>query len=41
MTIMSIAPDRSFLERVASVLSSAFKIVKVVFDFYVLYKTGK
>jgi hypothetical protein len=33
-------PKRSLLERIAAVLSPAFKIIKVGFDFYVLYKTG-
>jgi hypothetical protein len=37
---MAIQPERSVLERVAAVLSPAFKIIKVAFDFYVLYKTG-
>jgi len=37
---MLINPEPSFLDRIAAVLSPAFKIIKVAFDFYVFYKTG-
>jgi hypothetical protein len=40
ITTMLNDPKRSLLERIAAVLSPAFKIIKVGFDFYVLYKTG-
>ena len=33
-------PERSFLDRVAAVLSPIYRIIKVVFDFYTLVHMG-
>lgn len=37
-TTMLIVPEHSLLERVAAVLSPAYKIIKVAFDLYVLIR---
>jgi hypothetical protein len=38
--IMLNYPERSFLDRVAAVLSPIYRIIKVVFDFYTLVHMG-
>jgi hypothetical protein len=35
---MSIVPEHSILERIAAVLTPAYKIIKVLFDLYVLVR---